>query len=139
LSLGCGKDSKGTEWTIFKLRSGGKKLGGETAEMAQWLRALATLPEDLGSIPSIQVDSSQPSVMSVPGDPVPCPRFYEHQACMLYTDIQAGKHIHTHEEIKQFKNCNLKKKTLDKGLPHSHRQGEETSLLPPSSPPPLPI
>jgi hypothetical protein len=36
--------------------------------MAQWLRALATLPEDLSSIPRHPQGSSQLSVPPVPGD-----------------------------------------------------------------------
>jgi hypothetical protein len=42
--------------------------------MAHWLRILAVLPEDQGSIPSTHNGSSELSVTPVPGDPTPSHR-----------------------------------------------------------------
>lgn len=39
--------------------------------MAQWLRPLITLPEDVGSIPSTQPGGSQLPIIPIPGDPMP--------------------------------------------------------------------
>lgn len=39
--------------------------------IAEWLRTLGALPEDLSSIPSIHHGSAQLSVMPISGDPRP--------------------------------------------------------------------
>jgi hypothetical protein len=44
--------------------------------MTQQLRALAALAEDPGLVPSIHINSGQPSVISVPEDPVPSSDVY---------------------------------------------------------------
>lgn len=44
--------------------------------MAQHLRALAALSQDLGLIPSTPVVGSQPTRTSVPGDPLPSSDLY---------------------------------------------------------------
>ena len=46
---------------------------GGTREVAEWLKALAALPEDPGLILSNPYGGSQPSVTPGPGDPVSCP------------------------------------------------------------------
>lgn len=51
-------------------------------EIAQRLRALNALPEDLGSIPSTHM---------VPGDLIPSSGFCGHQSHMQHTDMHAGK------------------------------------------------
>lgn len=48
----------------------------EAKEMAQHLRALAALSQDLGLIPSTSVVGSQPPRTSVPGDPLPSSDLY---------------------------------------------------------------
>lgn len=48
----------------------------EAKEMAQHLRALAALSQDLGLIPSTAVVGSQPPRTSVPRDPLPSSDFY---------------------------------------------------------------
>ena len=62
--------------------------------MAQWLRALAALPEDQGLILSIHMritTHSQPAVTPVSGDPIPFSDLHRYQAGTWYTDMQAGK------------------------------------------------
>jgi hypothetical protein len=65
---------------------------------AQWLRALATLIEDLGSTPSMTwwltttMDSS-------PKDPVPSAGFHRHQACMACASTHTHTHTHMHTHI----------------------------------------
>lgn len=61
--------------------------------MALHLRALVNLPHDQGSIPSTCM-GSQPSVTSVPGDPVPSSGLHECQACICYTDIYVRQNIY---------------------------------------------
>lgn len=58
--------------------------------MAQWLRALATLPEYLGSVPR----SSQPSETPVPGTLSPSPGLCGHSRC---TDNMQAKNIHRYK------------------------------------------
>jgi hypothetical protein len=54
--------------------------------MAQWLRALAALPEDLGSI----LCTLMAAVAAVPGDLMPSSGLQRHQVHMWFTDISAG-------------------------------------------------
>ena len=60
-----------------------KQKAGKVKEMAQHLRALAALPEDLGSIPSTHMVAQR--------DMVPSSDFFEYQTHTCYTDIDAGK------------------------------------------------
>jgi hypothetical protein len=58
--------------------------------MAQWLRALDVLPEDLGSVPRTHVERSTTSCNSrdvAPGDPTPSAGFHEH----LHTNMHINK------------------------------------------------
>lgn len=48
----------------------------EPKEMAQHLRALAALSQDLGLIPSTPIVGPQPPRTSVPGDPLPSSDLY---------------------------------------------------------------
>jgi hypothetical protein len=61
--------------------------------MAQWLRGLAALAEDLSSVPSTHVGGSQVPVISAAGEPTPSCGLCGHCAHMhiLYTDMQTYK------------------------------------------------
>jgi hypothetical protein len=63
---------------------------GGGREMTQWLRALATIPEILGSISSIY-GGSQPSVTPVFEDLTHSSNLHEYQEYTQCTDIHAGK------------------------------------------------
>lgn len=52
-----------------------------TGELDHELRALATLPEELGFNSQHLYGSSQPYVAPVPFDPMPSSRLYGYQAC----------------------------------------------------------
>ena len=58
--------------------------------MAQWLSALAALPEALGSIPRIH-SGSQPSIILVPGNTMPSSGLHGHQEYTLCTDTHTCK------------------------------------------------
>lgn len=58
--------------------------------MAQWLKAQAILPEDVGSH-----SGAQPSITVVPEDLIPSSDFYRKQRCMYYTDRHTAKHPFT--------------------------------------------
>lgn len=58
--------------------------------MAQQIRAIAALAEDLGSGQHLH-GHPQPYVNPVPADPVPASDFCRHQVHTQYTCIQAGK------------------------------------------------
>ena len=64
--------------------------------MAQWLRALAALPEDLGLITGIHMAAHYHlSITPVPGNPVPPSGFQRHQhASGVRTYIQVETSIH---------------------------------------------
>jgi imidazoleglycerol phosphate synthase glutamine amidotransferase subunit HisH len=65
-------------------------------EMAQWLRALAVLPEDLSSVPSTH-DGSQPSVTPVLGGNL-MPSSGLHGHCMHIVHNYTSRHnTHTHK------------------------------------------
>ena len=60
-------------------------------EMAQPLRALAALAEDLGQIPCTHMVVYNQLDPPFPGDLMPSSGLYMHQTCMWDTDIHAGK------------------------------------------------
>jgi hypothetical protein len=62
-----------------------------TGEVAQWLRALAVLPEDQGSIPKCPHNGSQLSVSPVLGDLTPSSELLQQHTCVWCTDAHAGK------------------------------------------------
>jgi hypothetical protein len=66
--------------------------------MAQWLRALAPLPEDLGSVPNTHISWFITTCTTALRDPIPSSALLKH----VYT---RGVHIHhththTHTEIR---------------------------------------
>jgi hypothetical protein len=61
--------------------------------MAQQLRALVALAEDLGSVPRIHMVAHNPSNFSSK-DPVPSPGILRHQICIWNAFTYTGK-IHT--------------------------------------------
>ena len=101
--------------------------------MAQWLRTLAVLPEDLGSVPSTH--SSQPSVTLVLGDLMCASGFHSYiHPCGTHKLMQAEAHIcmcactHTHTQITLKK----EKRQLSSGHTFSPRTREteaDRSLL----------
>jgi hypothetical protein len=62
--------------------------------MAHWLRALAVLPEDPGSIPSTHMAAQNHSITLVPGGLIPSSDLQRHQAHTWYT----GKHPYTQNQ-----------------------------------------
>lgn len=65
-----------------------KKPKLKAGEKAKWVRALTTLPEDLGSVPQHPCGDSQPSTTQALEDLTPTSVGTAHTWC---TDIQAGK------------------------------------------------
>lgn len=61
-------------------------------EMVRWLRTLADLLEDPGSIPSPTThDDPQSAGTAEPGHLMPTSVLCGYQICMWYTDIHVGK------------------------------------------------
>ena len=71
-------------WKIWR----NKFLDRKTGEMAQQLRALAALPEDLSSIPSLHMAAHKCLQRE---NPTPFSGFHRHQAHRCYTSIYADK------------------------------------------------
>ena len=93
----CGKDGERQRWPDV-LRYKSIKAG----DMGQWLRTLAALPGDLGSIP--RHGGSQLSVTPVPGYPMLSSGFMG-TVELLYTDLHADKsNVHVKDScFKRFK------------------------------------
>lgn len=60
-------------------------------DITQQLRTWAVLLKDPDPIPSIHRANSHLPVTPVQGDPISSSGLCQHQACMWYTDIHAGK------------------------------------------------
>lgn len=64
-------------------------------EKGQWLRGLAALPWDLGSVPRTYMGTHNPLLTPIRNDLTPSSGF--HGYCMHTVHIHAGKNTHTHK------------------------------------------
>jgi hypothetical protein len=78
--------------------------------MAHWLKVLAVLPEDQGSIPSTYIAACNCLQVQFQGDLTPSPGLPGHHVCTLCTDIQPGKTAIIKNKINLKRKIKFKKK-----------------------------
>jgi hypothetical protein len=80
------------DWN-YNLENTSKGLG----ELSQWLRALFTLPNDLGLVPSNHMEAHNHQQLKSQELSIPSSGQLKHQEHMWYTDIHSDKTL-THNE-----------------------------------------
>lgn len=88
-------------------------------DMAQHLRVLASLVEDLGSIQNIHTEAQNCLLTLVLGDPISSFGLFGHWTYTWYICMYADKHIHIQSKFK----------TYPKQILHKRRTGEMAQLL----------